>query len=68
MQTALGRILEPIFEAKFSDRSHGFRPGRGCQTALELVDRAVGHGYEWMVDADIQSFFDTVDHETLLAA
>jgi RNA-directed DNA polymerase len=68
VQTALVRILEPIFEAKFSDRSHGFRPGRGCQTALELVDRAVGHGYEWIVDADIQSFFDTVDHETLLAA
>lgn len=68
VQTAVARVLEPIFEAKFSDWSHGFRPGRGCQTALSLADRAVRHGYTWIVDADIKSFFDSVDHETLLDA
>lgn len=66
VQTAVARVLEPIFEAKFSDWSHGFRPGRGCQSALALVDRAVRHGYAWIVDADIERFFDSVDHEQLL--
>jgi RNA-directed DNA polymerase len=68
VQQALRQILEPIFEAQFSPRSHGFRPGRGCTTALDVVDRAVRYGYEWVVDADLQRFFDTVDHERLLAA
>jgi RNA-directed DNA polymerase len=68
VQTAVVRILEPIFEAKFSEWSHGYRPGRGCATALALVDRAVQHGYEWIVDADIKSFFDTVDHQKVLCA
>jgi RNA-directed DNA polymerase len=68
VQQALLQILEPIFEAKFSSRSHGFRPGRGCATALDVVDRAVRYGYGWVVDADLQRFFDTVDHERLLAA
>lgn len=65
---ALRQILEPLFEGKFSARSHGFRPGKGCATALSVVDRAVKHGYQWVVDADLQAFFDTVDHEQLLAA
>ncbi len=68
VQQAVLQILAPIFEAKFSSRSHGFRPGRGCETALDVVDRAVRHGYAWVVDADIRAFFDTVDHELLLAA
>jgi len=68
VQQALLQILEPIFEAKFSDRSHGFRKERGCSTALSVVDRAVKHGYTWVVDADIRAFFDTVDHEKLLKA
>jgi RNA-directed DNA polymerase len=66
VQQALLQILSPIFEAQFSPRSHGFRPGRGCETALDVVDRAVRHGYEWVVDADISKFFDNVDHELLL--
>ena len=68
VQQALLQVLGPIFEAKFSRRSHGFRPGKGCVTALTVVDRAVRAGYEWVVDADLQSFFDTVDHERLLTA
>ena len=68
VQQAVLQILQPIFEAKFSDYSHGFRPKRGCATALSIVDRAVKFGYEWIVDADIEKFFDTVDHEVLLDA
>jgi RNA-directed DNA polymerase len=68
VQQALRQVLEPIFEEKFSHRSHGFRPERGCATALAVVDRAVRHGYQWMVDADLQAFFDTVDHGKLIAA
>jgi len=68
VQQALLQVLSPIFEAKFSKRSHGFRPGRGCASALQVVDAAIQHGYTWVVDADIQSFFDTVDHEKLVDA
>jgi RNA-directed DNA polymerase len=68
VQQALRQVLEPIFEAKFSPRSHGFRPERGLSTALPVVDRAVRHGYQWVVDADLKAFFDTVDHEQLIDA
>jgi RNA-directed DNA polymerase len=68
VQQALRQILEPLFEGKFSARSHGFRPEKGCATALSVVDRAVKHGYQWVVDADLEAFFDSVDHERLLAA
>lgn len=66
VQQAVLQVLTPIFEQKFSTRSHGFRPGRGCETALDVVDRALRYGYEWVVDADISKFFDNVDHELLL--
>ena len=68
VQQAMLQILAPIFDPQFSERSHGFRPGRGHHTALEVVDRAVRHGYTWVVDADIQGFFDNVNHDILLAA
>lgn len=65
VQQAVLQVLEPIFEPLFSIRSHGFRPGRGTLTALEIVDRVVEYGYEWIVDADIERFFDTVNHDVL---
>src|SRR5438045_257021 len=68
VQQALRQILEPIFEAKFSRRSHGFRPEKGCATALSVVDRAVRYGYQWVVDADLEAFFETVNHGKLIAA
>jgi len=68
VQQALLQVLEPVFEPTFSTRSHGFRPGKGCTTALAVIDRAIEVGYTHVVDADIQSFFDTVDHEKLLDA
>jgi RNA-directed DNA polymerase len=68
VQQALLQVMEPIFEVKFSKFSHGFRPDRGCATALSVVDRAVRHGYTWVVDADIRAFFDTVDHDLLVGS
>jgi RNA-directed DNA polymerase len=59
--------MEPIFEAQFLDTSYGFRPGRGCKDALRAVDRHLKTGATWVVDADLQSYFDSIPHEALLA-
>lgn len=68
VQQALKQVLEPIFDPLFSEHSHGFRPGKGCATALKTVDRAVEHGFQWVVDLDLKDFFDTVDHDLLIDA
>jgi RNA-directed DNA polymerase len=66
VQTAAKFVLEPIFEATFRPESYGFRPGRGCRDALREVDRLIGDGYSYVVDADFESFFDTIPHERLM--
>lgn len=66
-QTALKNLLEPIFEKDFSDRSYGFRPGRGCKQALSCVYALLQKGYTYVVDADIKSYFDTIPHAPLMA-
>jgi len=60
-------VIEPIFEHEFEPRSFGFRQGLGCKDALREVDRYVKAGYCWVVDADLQSYFDTIPHAALLA-
>lgn len=65
-QTALRNVLEPIFEKDFAEHSYGFRPGRGCKDALRRVDALLKSGFTWVVDADIKSFFDTIDHKRLM--
>lgn len=67
VQTALKLVIEPIFEREFLDTSYGFRPGRGCKDALREVDRLLKEGYTHVVDADLQSYFDTMPHEALMA-
>ena len=67
VQTALRNAIEPIFEKRFTEDSYGFRPGRGCKDALRRVDALLREGYTHVVDADIQSYFDTIDHGALLA-
>ena len=67
VQTALRQLLEPIWEKQFLDESFGFRPGRGCKDALRRVDGLLHAGYLWVVDADIRSFFDTIDHGVLMS-
>jgi len=58
-------VIEPIFEANFLDNSYGFRPKRGAQQAVRVVKKALIQGW-WVVDADIQSYFDTIDHDFLM--
>jgi RNA-directed DNA polymerase len=67
VQAALKLVIEPIFEHEFEPRSYGFRPGLGCKDALRDVDRLVKAGHVWVVDADLQSYFDTIPHSRLLA-
>lgn len=67
VQTALKLTIEPIFEAQFRTGSYGFRPGLGCKDALRKVDELIKQGYTHVVDADLQSYFDTIPHERLMA-
>jgi len=60
-------VIEPIFEHEFEPRSFGFRQGLGCKDALREVDRHLNAGHFWVVDADLQSYFDTIPHASLLA-
>ena len=67
LQEVIRMILEAYYEPQFSDHSHGFRPDRGCHTALSEV---VTHwtGVRWFVEGDIKGCFDNIDHEVLLSA
>ena len=67
VQGALRHVLEPIFEAGFAGHSYGFRPGRGAKDALRRVDTLLKAGHDWVVDADLKSYFDTIPHDRLLA-
>jgi RNA-directed DNA polymerase len=65
-QAALRHVLEPIYERDFAEHSYGFRPNRGCKDALRRVNRLLGSGYTWVVDADLKSYFDTIPHQQLM--
>jgi RNA-directed DNA polymerase len=66
VQTAVKFVLEPIFEATFRPTSYGFRPGRGCRDALREVAQLIEEGHTFVVDADFESYFDTIPHERLM--
>ena len=66
LQEVIRMILEAYYEPQFSDRSHGFRPNRGCHTALSEVAHA-WTGTRWFVEGDIKGCFDNIDHEVLLS-
>ena len=65
-QEVVRSILEPIFEPHFSEFSFGFRPRRNAHQALEALRSAHADGYKWVVDADIQAFFDNLPHDLIL--
>jgi len=67
VQQAALLILEPIFEADFQDSSYGFRPGRSAHDALGEIRGHLEAGYQAVYDADLKSYFDTIEHEKLLA-
>lgn len=67
VQAALKLVIEPIFENEFDAASWGFRPGRGCKDALREVDRLLHENRVWVVDADLRAYFDSIDHNRLMA-
>ena len=60
-------VLEPKCEAVFHPNSHGFRPGRSCHSAIKQARKFVDEGYRWVVDIDLEKYFDTVNHQRLMA-
>lgn len=65
LQEVIRLILEAYYEPKFSDASHGFRPGRGCHTALRDIYHT-WHGTTWFIEGDIKACFDSLNHQILL--
>jgi RNA-directed DNA polymerase len=66
VQQAVRLVIEPIFEHGFAEGSFGFRPQRGCHDALREVDGLIKDGYTFVVDADLQAYFDTIPHAALM--
>jgi RNA-directed DNA polymerase len=66
-QRAVLNVIEPIFEERFLDCSYGFRPNRSVQDAIERIIEYRAEGYTWVVDADIEACFDSIDHDILMA-
>lgn len=68
VQSAVLLVIEPIFEANFEDSSYGFRPGRSAHAALTQVRAALARGQTEVYDADLQSYFDSIPHDKLMAS
>ncbi|MCS2930573.1 group II intron reverse transcriptase/maturase [Bacteroides ovatus] len=66
VQQAIHQVLTPIYERQFSMASYGFRPKRGCHDALRRAQKIVNDGYRYVVDLDLERFFDTVSHSKLI--
>jgi RNA-directed DNA polymerase len=66
VQQAVRMVLEPIFEHRFAEHSYGFRPGRSCHDALRRVSGQLAEGSTYVVDIDIQGYFDTINQERLM--
>lgn len=66
VQQAVLQVLQPHYDPTFDESSHGFRPKKSCHTAIEEAKKYVEEGYEWVVDIDLEKFFDTVNHQRLL--
>ena len=67
IQQAIVQVLSPIYEQQFSETSYGFRPNRSCEMAIIKLLEYFNDGYTWIVDIDLQKFFDTVCHDKLIS-
>ena len=67
IQQALHQVLSPVFEPTFSERSYGFRPGRSAAQAVKQAQTYIGEGKRWVVDLDLEKFFDRVNHDVLMS-
>ena len=66
VQQAVLQVLQPIFDPTFSDHSYGFRPGRSAHQAVAAAQGHLASGYRWVVDLDLEKFFDRVNHDLLM--
>ena len=66
IQQAIVQVISPIFEEQFNDNSYGFRPGRSCEQAVIKALEYLNDGYDWIVDIDLEKFFDTVNQDRLI--
>src|ERR1700680_4490398 len=66
VQQAVLQVLQPIFDPTFSDHSYGFRPGRSAHQAVAAAQKHLASGYRWVVDLDLEKFFDRVNHDLLM--
>ena len=66
IQQAIVQVLTPIYEEQFSNSSYGFRPGRCCEQAVIKALELFNDGYDWIIDIDLQSFFDEVNQDKLI--
>ncbi|MBD5163587.1 MAG: group II intron reverse transcriptase/maturase, partial [Bacteroidales bacterium] len=67
IQQSIVQILTPIFEAEFQENSYGFRPGRSSEQAILKLIEYLNEGYEWIVDIDLEKFFDNVPQDKLMS-
>jgi group II intron reverse transcriptase/maturase len=67
IQQAIAQVLTPMFETVFSPHSYGFRPGRSAHQAVQQAQAYIREGYDWVVDIDLEKFFDRVNHDMLMA-
>ena len=67
IQQALLQVLQPQFESEFSAHSYGFRPGRNAWQAVQSAQSYIGEGRRWVVDLDLEKFFDRVNHDILMS-
>jgi RNA-directed DNA polymerase len=67
VQEAVRQVLEPVYEPTFHASSHGFRPGRSCHTAIAEAVTYLDDGHDWVVDLDLEAFFDRVNHQRLMS-
>ena len=66
IQQAVAQKLQEVYEPKFSEGSYGYRPNRSAQDAIERILSYANEGYDWVIDMDLEKFFDTVNHELLI--
>lgn len=67
IQQAIAQVLMKIYDPHFSEHSYGFRPGRSAHDAIEEVLEFLNVGYQWVIDLDIEKYFDTVNHDKLIS-
>lgn len=67
LQQSTKNVIEQIFEMKFLDCSYGYRPNKSAHQAVEQIKNYVNQGYIWVIDADVEKFFDSVDHKLMMS-